>query len=254
MNGAFALGHMPGTRADGDRARTAAIVDPTTRGSLQGPAGLSLDSSARRAFAAGRELAITTQLFDLLAFFLDHRGAAVSFEELAAEVWAYPYGAGDHHFVHTAVYRLRRILHAAGIDGLIEGVRGFGYRISAAPEPTATPAKAIRTAGRAIAVFDPFDPNLRFTMANEAALELTGYELEVLMDLPGAARRLWTPDERAIIDRVVRDALASGTATTSGRQLLRANGETVAVDVFLSRLDVANGSPLCVAEARKSDR
>ena len=240
---------MPASASPGDRAPGSA-----RRGGLEIPGTLWIDEDARRAFVGGDELPLTTQLFDLLAFFMSRRGTAVSFEELASEVWSYPYGAGDHHFLHTAVYRLRRILLNGGVDNLVEGIRGFGYRVSARAQADASSIETMRTVGRPIAVFDPLDPDLRFSMVNEAALQLTGYEIEVITNLPRAARRLWTPGERAFVDLAVGDALASGTATTWGRELLRADGETVIVDLFFSRLEVANGNPLCVAEARESHR
>lgn len=251
---------MPLSPTDGAAASFGHPASPTlgdrtwvANAQIQGD--LKIDPDTRRAFVAGRELPVTTQLFDLLAFFMARRGTAVSFEELASEVWGYPYGDGDRHFLHTAVYRLRRILNDAGVDDLIEGIRGFGYRISATPDLLPRPVEANGTAPRAIMVIDPLDPGLRISMVNDAALELSGYELAELTNLPqGADEPIWMPEERAIVLRAVQEAMASGTPTSTGRQILRADGETITVDLSLSRINCATGGPLCIAELHLSDR
>lgn len=205
---------------------------------------LNIDGAARRVCVADEELPLTTQLFDLLMYLLDRRGEAVSFEDLAEAIWAYPPG-GDHHFLHTAVYRLRRVLAAAGVDGLIDGIRGFGYRIDAHPRIV---IEHRGDAARAIAVFNPADPDLRMTMVNDGALRLTGYSVEALTNLRDAVTQLWPPDDRAILDRAVQSALESGTAQSDGRQLLRADGTTIVVNVSICRLGVSGQEPLCLAE------
>jgi PAS domain S-box-containing protein len=213
-----------------------------------------LDPSARRAWVGDQEILLTTQLFDLLSYFLEHRGEAISFETLAAEVWAYPHGAGDHHFLHTAVYRLRRILSSAGLDDLVDGIRGYGYRVSAGQREPAVLVEAARSPARAIGVFDPSDPDLRLTLVNDAAVEITGHSMEALMGLPQIGRRLWSPEDRTVIDAVVRDALTAGVAEAHGRRLLRADGSTILVDVSVCRLGQPDSKPLCLGEATPIDR
>lgn len=210
-------------------------------------AGVDIDRAARRAFVQDRELPLTTQLFDLLTYFLARRGEAISFDDLAAEVWAYPNGGGDHHFLHTAVYRLRRILSAAGIEGLIDGIRGFGYRISVDP-PVSTAITVEVEVESAIAVFDPADPELRLTMVNDAAVQLTGYSVEALTNLQQATTKLWSASERVLIDAAVAEALQNGSAETHGRRLICADGSTISVNIALSRLGLPNRDPLCLAE------
>lgn len=189
------------------------------------------------------ELPLTTQLFDLLTYFLDHRGEAVSFEDLAAAVWAYSRDVGDHHFLHTAVYRLRRILETAGVEDLVDGIRGFGYRIKAGAVGVADP-----TTPHAVAVFDPADPDLRLAMVNDAAVQLTGYNVATLTNLREAVTSLWTPEERIVIDAAVRETLERGSAQVQGRRLTRADGTVVLVDIALSRLDLPGRDPLCLVE------
>lgn len=237
------------------RAPELTLVPGNAAPSATPPSGIRLERTERRAFVGSHELALTTQLFDLLEYLLDHRGEAVSFNQLASEVWSYTHGVGDHHFLHTAIYRLRRILQGTGIDDLIEGVRGFGYRVRAEPVAPKAPVMSLTLAAssRAIAVFDPSDPALRLLMANEATLELTGYDIDTLTNLPGSSTRLWRPEEREKVDAVIREALASGCAHASGLRLLRANGEEVAVDLTVSRLDLPDRGPLGVAEVTVSN-
>jgi len=213
-----------------------------------GPDGLRLNLVARRAFIEDSELQITMQLFNLLAFFLEHRGAALSFEELAAPVWARPRRLGDHHLVHTAVYRLRRALTAAGLENEIEAVRRYGYRLNAERPAAAPPNGSGDATGLALAVFDPTDPSRRISMANEATARLTGYGLRELTTQAGSMTRLWEPEQLAVVDEAVQDALSSGSAESLGRDLRRASGETVTVDVVFSRVHLAKHEPLCAAE------
>jgi DNA-binding winged helix-turn-helix (wHTH) protein len=191
------------------------------------------------------ELPLTTQLFDLLVFFLDHGGAAVSFQDLATAVWSYPPDLGDHHFLHTAVYRLRRILNTAGVDDLITGIRGFGYRIKAGTTThhTATPEKP-----PAAAVFDPADPELRLSMVNDAAVQLTGYDVASLTSVGGAPPSLWDQAERAAIDDAVRIAVDRGHSQIEVQRLTRSDGSVIPAELQLSRLDLPGRDPLCLVE------
>ncbi|MDA0352941.1 MAG: winged helix-turn-helix domain-containing protein [Chloroflexi bacterium] len=229
-----------------ERPRLALLEAPTDGAADD----VRLAPNARRAWVGGRELELTTQLFDLLSFFLAHRGEAVSFEVLASEVWAYPHGAGDHHFLHTAVYRLRRILNGAGIDDLVDGIRGYGYRISAGPPIKEEPAVL---ATRAIGVFDPRDADLPLSIVNDAAVGLTGYSMEALTRMPHIVDRLWPPEARLVINAVVDDAVRTGAADAAGLSLRRADGSTVLVDIAITRLG-ASAAPLCLGEATPLDR
>jgi DNA-binding winged helix-turn-helix (wHTH) protein len=206
---------------------------------------LRIDRIARQATVDGRELPLTSRVFDLLVYFLDRAGTAVSFDEIAADVWSYHY-MGDRHFLHTAVYRLRQALSAAELPEIVEGIRGFGYRVHG----MAAVDDASETLGpvRGVAVFDPLDPDLRLRMVNDAAVDLTGLSVEALTQLPEAQMRLWSTRERDVIDEMVREALDRGSATSCGRTLLRADGSALLVDVAMTRLDLPDGQVLCLAE------
>jgi two-component system, OmpR family, response regulator RegX3 len=89
---------------------------------------LVVDARARRAHLAERELELTPKEFDLLTALASDAGAAISRRRLLEEVWETNwYGSSKTIDVHVA--SLRRKL---GDPGLIETVRGVGFRLHVA--------------------------------------------------------------------------------------------------------------------------
>ena len=89
---------------------------------------LSLDPAAHRVNGAGRQLALGPTEFKLLHFFMTHPERVYSRMQLLDQVW------GDHVFVEERtvdvhIRRLRQALEPTGHYGLIETVRGAGYRL-----------------------------------------------------------------------------------------------------------------------------
>ena len=110
-------------------ARIRAVMRRTSaRPHEDGPArvgALTVDTRARRALLADRELDLTPKEFDLLAALAGDPGAAVSRRRLLEEVWETTwYGSAKTIDVHVA--SLRRKL---GDPGWIETVRGVGFRL-----------------------------------------------------------------------------------------------------------------------------
>lgn len=92
--------------------------------------GLVLDPVTHRVYANDQSLAIGPTEFRLLHFFMTHPERVHSRSQLLDKVW------GDHVFVEERtvdvhIRRLRSVLEATGHDGLIQTVRGSGYRFSA---------------------------------------------------------------------------------------------------------------------------
>jgi DNA-binding response OmpR family regulator len=88
---------------------------------------LRVDAAARRATVAGREIALTTKEFDILAALARRPGAAVSRQQLLDEVWGDAYLAVSRSLdVHITSLR-----HKLGVPGLLTTIRGFGYRLGA---------------------------------------------------------------------------------------------------------------------------
>lgn len=97
---------------------------------------LTVDPATRRATRAGRELPLTLREFDLLAYFLEHPGAAHTREELMRRVWGWDFG--DLSTVTVHVRRLRaKIEDDPAAPRLIQTVWGVGYRFE--PTPPGTP-------------------------------------------------------------------------------------------------------------------
>ena len=91
--------------------------------------GLKLDPAARRVLAEGRVVALGPTEFRLLHFLMVHPERVHSRSQLLDRVW------GDHVFVEERtvdvhVRRLRAALEPYGMAGLIQTVRGAGYRFS----------------------------------------------------------------------------------------------------------------------------
>jgi two-component system phosphate regulon response regulator PhoB len=99
-------------------------------------AGLKVDPGAHRVTGGGKEIDLGVTEFRMLHFFMTHPERVYSRAQLLDEVW------GDHVFVEERtvdvhIRRLRQALAPTGHDGLIETVRGTGYRFrkNLAPAP-----------------------------------------------------------------------------------------------------------------------
>jgi two-component system, OmpR family, phosphate regulon response regulator PhoB len=85
---------------------------------------------SHRVTAAGRPVNLGPTEFRLLHFLITHPERVHSRSQLLDQVW------GDHVFVEERtvdvhIRRLRSALESTGLDGLIQTVRGSGYRLSA---------------------------------------------------------------------------------------------------------------------------
>lgn len=90
-----------------------------------------LDRDAHRAFSNGREMELTPLEYRLLEVFLERRGRVQSRRQLLQAVWETD-AAIETRTVDMHVARLRSKLREAA--GLIETVRGVGYRLQAADQ------------------------------------------------------------------------------------------------------------------------
>jgi two-component system phosphate regulon response regulator PhoB len=92
--------------------------------------GLRLDPASHRVTGHGEPLDLGPTEFRLLHFLMTHAERVHSRTQLLDQVW------GDHVFVEERtvdvhIRRLRRALEPARLDGLVQTVRGTGYRFSA---------------------------------------------------------------------------------------------------------------------------
>lgn len=93
-------------------------------------AGLELSPTTHRVSAKGMTLELGPTEFRILHFFMTHTERVYSRTQLLDQVW------GDHVFVEERtvdvhIRRLRQALEPSGLDGLVQTVRGSGYRFSA---------------------------------------------------------------------------------------------------------------------------
>jgi two-component system catabolic regulation response regulator CreB len=94
---------------------------------------LTTDSATRRATVSGQQLELTRVEFDLLARLLENPGRVYNRAQLIDAVWGDGFAISDRT-VDSHVKSLRRKVGDAGGDpGLIETVRGVGYRINDGP-------------------------------------------------------------------------------------------------------------------------
>ena len=90
--------------------------------------GITLDEDAHTARGDKGEIDLTPREFELLACLMKNAGKVVTREELLHDAWGWEY-LTETKTVDTHIKRLRDKIEAAGYDpGLVETVRGYGYR------------------------------------------------------------------------------------------------------------------------------
>ena len=90
--------------------------------------GITLDEDAHTATGPAGDIDLTPREFELLASLMKNAGKVVSREELLRDAWGWEY-LTETKTVDTHIKRLRDKIEQAGYDpGLVETVRGYGYR------------------------------------------------------------------------------------------------------------------------------
>ena len=91
-------------------------------------AGIEMDLLRRSVSHDGDPVHLSAKEFDLLAYFLQHPGHALSRQQILNGVWAYDHDPGTN-IVDVYVGYLRRKLARDGRPAPIETVRSVGYRL-----------------------------------------------------------------------------------------------------------------------------
>lgn len=91
---------------------------------------IELDVGKRTVMYAGTPVPLTLKEFGLLEYFLRHPGQVVNRDELLSHLWDFNY-AGFSNVVDVHIKNLRQKLAAAGGEGILETIRGVGYRFRA---------------------------------------------------------------------------------------------------------------------------
>lgn len=88
-------------------------------------AGIVLDKRARQVTVDGRALELSFKEFELLSYFMENHGVALSREKILNAVWNYDY-FGDARTIDTHVKKLRSKMGEKG--DLIKTIWGMGYK------------------------------------------------------------------------------------------------------------------------------
>ena len=90
--------------------------------------GITLDEDAHTATGPAGDIDLTPRECELMACLMKNAGKVVSREELLRDAWGWEY-LTETKTVDTHIKRLRDKIEQAGYDpGLVETVRGYGYR------------------------------------------------------------------------------------------------------------------------------
>ncbi|MDD7390185.1 MAG: response regulator transcription factor [Lachnospiraceae bacterium] len=91
--------------------------------------GIRVDKIAHQVFVDGREIELSFKEFELLCYFIENKGVALSRERILNNVWNYDY-YGDARTIDTHVKKLRSKLGDRG--DCIVTIRGMGYKFDPA--------------------------------------------------------------------------------------------------------------------------
>lgn len=109
-------------------ARIEAILrrtNQTAREAVLSCGGISLDKAAHLVMIDGETVELSYKEFELLAYFMENKGIALSREKILNNVWNYDY-FGDARTIDTHVKKLRSKMGQKG--DLIKTIWGMGYK------------------------------------------------------------------------------------------------------------------------------
>ena len=90
--------------------------------------GIRLDKQAHSVTVEGKSVDLSYKEFELLAYFMENKGIALSREKILNSVWNYDY-FGDARTIDTHVKKLRSKMGSKG--ELIKTIWGMGYKFEA---------------------------------------------------------------------------------------------------------------------------
>lgn len=110
-------------------ARVGAVLRRTAQASAESKlsaGGITVDKSAHIVAIDGKEVDLSFKEFELLVYFMENQGIALSREKILNSVWNYDY-FGDARTIDTHVKKLRSKLGSKG--ELIKTIWGLGYKL-----------------------------------------------------------------------------------------------------------------------------
>mgnify|MGYP001135851786 FL=1 len=93
--------------------------------------GIRIDKAAHQVLIEGRSVELSYKEFELLVYFVENKGIALSREKILNNVWNYDY-FGDARTIDTHVKKLRSKLGDKG--EMIKTIWGMGYKLEEAQE------------------------------------------------------------------------------------------------------------------------
>ena len=112
-------------------ARIEAILrrtNPQTQDKIIECGGILVDKEAHQVKINGEEIELSFKEFELLTYFIENKGIALSREKILNNVWNYDY-FGDARTIDTHVKKLRSKLGEQG--NMIKTIWGMGYKLEA---------------------------------------------------------------------------------------------------------------------------
>jgi two-component system phosphate regulon response regulator PhoB len=106
---------------------------PAAAGEALEAGGLVLDAASHRVTVDDQSVALGPTEYRLLQFFMEHPERVYSRSQLLDRVWGGNVYV-EERTVDVHIRRLRKALEPSGRDGLVQTVRGSGYRFSTRPE------------------------------------------------------------------------------------------------------------------------
>ncbi len=104
---------------------------------------LVIDVKDHRLWKGGEEITISPLCFQILAYFMEHIGEAVTKSDLVHHVWRYSTAAETSNLVETGIARLRKELGETPNNPVyIHTVWGKGYRFESKPLSESAQGKA----------------------------------------------------------------------------------------------------------------
>lgn len=114
-------------------ARVEAILRRSSTLNMDTPVnagGIVIDKAAHQVTIDGKDIELSYKEFELLSYFIDNQGIALSREKILNNVWNYDY-FGDARTIDTHVKKLRSKLGEKG--SYIKTIWGMGYKFEVEP-------------------------------------------------------------------------------------------------------------------------
>jgi len=126
------------------RLRALARRPPETHDPVLAAGDLRLDPAERRVWRGGEEITLPNKEFRILEYLMRHPNRVLTRPMIAEHIWDYDF-PNSTNVIDVHIRQLRRQLHDPYPGGLIDTVRGAGYRLCAGDEKREAGGEAQRS-------------------------------------------------------------------------------------------------------------